>query len=183
MIVARWRLYVCAMEFRLHRPLGKCYRNDYAEAFETGYSGTRRFLLARGAPLEEAEEIAQAAWARGWEFRDQLRDPGLVGYLGKFHREKFVPGSFSRAASKPRLKMAMPSTLSTSMPSKLGRLLDRCPQRDRQLLEQSLEGYSAEEIADSEGITPTGIRVRILRIRQMLRDQLNLTLTTRAEAN
>jgi DNA-directed RNA polymerase specialized sigma24 family protein len=51
-------------------------RNDYAQAFETGYSATRRFLLARGAPLEEAEEIAQAAWARGWEYRDQLRDPG-----------------------------------------------------------------------------------------------------------
>ncbi len=55
-------------------------RTDYAEAFETGYGATRRFLLARGAPLEEAEEIAQAAWARGWEFREQLRDPGLVSY-------------------------------------------------------------------------------------------------------
>src|SRR6202158_5719138 len=55
-------------------------RDDYAEAFESGYGATRRFLLSRGAPLDEAEEIAQAAWARGWEYRDQLRDPGLVGY-------------------------------------------------------------------------------------------------------
>ena len=53
---------------------------EYAEAFKAGYPATRRFLLSRGAALEEAEEIAQAAWVRGWEFRDQLRDPGLVGF-------------------------------------------------------------------------------------------------------
>src|SRR5580693_7536506 len=53
---------------------------EYAEAFEAGYPATRRFLLSRGAAIEEAEEIAQAAWVRGWEFREQLRDPDLVGY-------------------------------------------------------------------------------------------------------
>ena len=52
----------------------------YAEAFQTGFGATRRFLISRGAALEEAEEIAQAAWARGWEYREQLRDPGLVSY-------------------------------------------------------------------------------------------------------
>ena len=55
-------------------------RTDYATAFQNGYGATRRFLLSRGAPLEDAEEIAQAAWARGWEYKDQLRDPALVGY-------------------------------------------------------------------------------------------------------
>src|SRR5882672_6068426 len=54
--------------------------NEYAVAFETGYSATRRFLLSRGAAVDDAEEIAQAAWARGWEYREQLRDPSLVGY-------------------------------------------------------------------------------------------------------
>src|SRR5215472_16055694 len=55
-------------------------REDYANAFQSGYGATRRFLISRGAPTDEAEEIAQAAWARGWEYREQLRDPGLVGY-------------------------------------------------------------------------------------------------------
>jgi DNA-directed RNA polymerase specialized sigma24 family protein len=54
------------------------------------------------------------------------------------------------------------------------RLLDRCSRRDRRLLEQSLEGYSAEEIARTEGITSTGIRVRLLRIRESLRQRLAL---------
>src|SRR6476659_11013230 len=54
--------------------------NTYAEAFQTGFGATRRFLLSRGAALDEAEEIAQAAWARGWEYREQLRDPSMVSF-------------------------------------------------------------------------------------------------------
>jgi DNA-directed RNA polymerase specialized sigma24 family protein len=52
------------------------------------------------------------------------------------------------------------------------RILDLCPKRDRALLEKSLEGYSAEEIARDQGISSTGIRVRMLRIRQGIRSQL-----------
>ena len=54
----------------------------------------------------------------------------------------------------------------------LGRLLDRCSGRDRALLEKSLQGYSAEEIARNSGVTPTGIRVRMLRVRQALRQKI-----------
>jgi DNA-directed RNA polymerase specialized sigma24 family protein len=52
------------------------------------------------------------------------------------------------------------------------RILDLCPKRDRALLEKSLQGYSAEEMARDEGISSTGIRVRMLRIRQGIRAQL-----------
>jgi DNA-directed RNA polymerase specialized sigma24 family protein len=150
-------------------------RNDYAEAFETGYSATRRFLLARGAALEEAEEIAQAAWARGWEFREQLRDPGLVSYW---------VNSIARNLFRARFRAPIQTEIEDNNAVytldldalEVGLLLDRCPQRDRLLLEQSLEGYSAEEMARTEGITPTGIRVRMLRIRQGLREKLNLSL-------
>jgi len=150
-------------------------RNDYAVAFETGYCATRRFLIARGAQIEEADEIAQAAWARGWEFRDQLRDPGLVSYW---------VNSIARNLFRARFRAPLQTEIEDNNAVytldldaiEVGRLLDRCGKQDRQLLEQSLEGYSAEEIARTEGITPTGIRVRLLRIRQMLRDTLNLSL-------
>jgi RNA polymerase sigma factor (sigma-70 family) len=149
-------------------------RNDYALAFENGYGATRRFLLSRGAGFDEADEIAQAAWVRGWEYRDQLRDPSLVGYW---------VNSIARNLFRARFRATPLSSLEGIDPSyrmnldgeiELHRMLDRCPQRDRQLLEQSLEGYSAEEIAKSEGITSTGIRVRMLRVRQSLRQQLAL---------
>jgi DNA-directed RNA polymerase specialized sigma24 family protein len=56
----------------------------------------------------------------------------------------------------------------------LGRMLDKCPGKDRALIEKSLSGYSAEEIAETEGISSTGIRVRLLRIRQNLRQEFAL---------
>jgi len=146
-------------------------RDDFAEAFETGYGATRRFLLSRGVPIDDAEEIAQAAWARGWEYRDQLRDPGLVG---------FWVNSIARNLFRARFRNPSPVPLDGADASysidlaelELSRLLDRCSRRDRSLLEQSLAGYTAEEIARKEGITSTGIRVRLLRVRQALRQQI-----------
>jgi RNA polymerase sigma factor (sigma-70 family) len=148
-------------------------RNEYAEAFETGYPATRRFLLSRGAALEEAEEIAQAAWVRGWEYREQLRDPGLVGFWVNSIARNLFRAKFRSKTAVPLDNVDCPYTMSLE-DIELRRLLDRCPRRDRELLERSLQGYSAEEIAKDEGITSTGIRVRMLRIRQALREQLTL---------
>lgn len=156
--------------------------SDYAQAFEMGYSATRRFLLSRGAPVEEAEEIAQAAWARGWEYREQLRDPGLVSYWVNSIARNLFRARFRAPIQTEIEDTNAVYTLDLDAIEVL-RLLDRCSQRDRALLEQSLEGYSAEEIALSEGITPTGIRVRLLRIRNSLRGQLNLSLTAGAEVS
>jgi RNA polymerase sigma factor (sigma-70 family) len=128
-------------------------------------------LLARGVPLEEAEEIAQAAWVRGWEYREQLRDPGLVS---------FWVNSIARNLFRARFRGPQTAQLDGTSPSyqmdldaiELRRMLESCSRRDRALLERSLAGYSAEEIARNEGITSTGIRVRLLRIRQNLREKI-----------
>ena len=150
-------------------------REEYAEAFQTGYGATRRFLLSRGAPLDEAEEIAQAAWARGWEYRDQLRDPGSVGYWVNSIARNLFRARFRAPLPAPLDGVSSSSDFAYNMDLdaiELRQLLDRCKKRDRALLEQSLEGYSAEEIARSAGITSTGIRVRLLRVRQALRGQM-----------
>ncbi len=146
-------------------------RDDFAGAFESGFGATRRFLLAIGAHMEEAEEIAQAAWARGWEHREQLRDPGLIGFWVNSIARNLLRARYRRP-SMASLEDLHPSyTMNMVASIDLRRLLDGCPQRDRDLVEQSLEGYSAEEIARTTGITSTGIRVRLLRIRQSLRQQ------------
>jgi|SRR5579871_6434047 len=144
---------------------------SYAEAFESGYRATRRFLLSRGAPIEDAEEIAQAAWARGWEYRDQLRDPNLVGYWVNSIARNLFRARFRSPATLPIDNVNPSYTMDLDL-LEVQRLLDRCPARDRALLEKSLEGYSAEEIAQTAGITPTGIRVRLLRLRNNLRNRI-----------
>jgi RNA polymerase sigma factor (sigma-70 family) len=146
-------------------------RDDYADAFESGYCATRRFLLARGAPIEDAEEIAQAAWVRGWEYRSQLRDPGLVGYWVNSIARNLLRARFRRPLTTPIEDLNPSYTMDLDL-IELNRMLEHCPRNDRALLKRSLEGYSAEEIARSAGITSTGIRVRLLRIRQSLRDRM-----------
>jgi RNA polymerase sigma factor (sigma-70 family) len=149
-------------------------RAEYAAAYENGLGATRRFLLSRGAQFEEADEIAQAAWVRGWEHRDQLRDPSLVGYwvnsiARNMHLARFRGAQMSPLEGvDPSYRMNLDSVI------ELRRMLEQCTQRDRRLLEKSLDGYSAEELAKAEGISSTGIRVRLLRIRQSLRQQLAL---------
>ena len=154
-------------------------RENYGEAFESGYGATRRFLLAHGAAIEDAEEIAQAAWARGWEYREQLRDPEMVRFWVNSIARNLFRARFRGPNAAPLdgfHSSYMPSytpsyTLDTQL-IELNRMLERCPLRDRSLLKRSLEGYSAEEIAREAGITSTGIRVRLLRIRNSLREQL-----------
>src|ERR1700679_633511 len=119
---------------------------EYAQAFETGYSGTRRFLLSRGAPLDEAEEIAQAAWARGWEYKEQLRDPHLVSYWVNSIARNLFRARF-RAPIKVSIDALNPSYTMDMGAIELHRLIEKCPGRDRGLLRQSLEGFSAEEIS------------------------------------
>lgn len=146
-------------------------RNQYAQAFESGYPATKRFLLSRGAAIDEAEEIAQAAWVRGWEYREQLRDPGLVGFWVNSIARNLFRARFRLKQPVPIDNIDAPYTMNLESID-VRRLLEQCSPRDRDLLERSLEGYSAEEIAKNEGITSTGIRVRMLRIRQGLRARL-----------
>src|SRR3954464_9022931 len=53
-------------------------RSDYGIAYEQGFMPTMRLLSSKGIPQDLAEEIAQAAWTRGWERIDQLRDQEVV---------------------------------------------------------------------------------------------------------
>ena len=145
---------------------------EYGDAFTTGYAVTRRFLLGLGAPIDDAEEIAQAAWVRGWEYRDQLRDARLIGFWVNSIARNLLRARFRRPLTT-RIEDLSPSYTMDLEALELRRLLECCPRRDRALLERSLQGFSAEEIARVVGITSTGIRVRLLRIRQSLRDRMS----------
>jgi len=149
--------------------------NIYAEAFQCGFGATRRFLMSRGAPHDEAEEIAQAAWARGWEHREQLRDPGLVNFWVNSIARNLFRARFRSRAAVPLEDSPEPFYAFDTDAIELNRLLERCDSGDRRLLENSLCGYSAEELAREIGITSTGIRVRLLRARQSLKKKINVS--------
>jgi len=141
---------------------------EYGTAFESGFGATRRFLRAQGAPVEEAEEVAQAAWARGWEYRTQLRDPRLLRFWVNSIARNLFHARFRKPIKVPLSEQTFLYTMDLAS-LELRQLFERCSGSDRNLLEQQLEGYSAEEIAQGAGISATGIRVRMLRIRRSLR--------------
>src|SRR4051812_724710 len=53
-------------------------RTTYENAYREGFSQTLNLLLSRGACRDAAEELAQAAWTRGWERLDQLLNDDLL---------------------------------------------------------------------------------------------------------
>ncbi len=50
----------------------------YEQAYQQGFGRTVRFLCSRGVSMDNAEDLAQAAWLRGWQKLDQLRDEGVI---------------------------------------------------------------------------------------------------------
>lgn len=146
----------------------------YANAFESGFGATRRFLVSRGAPIDEAEEIAQAAWVRGWEYREQLRDPLLVSFWVNSIARNLFRARFRAKIQVPLEAGPEPSYAFDTHALELRRMLEHCEASDRALLEESLQGYSAEEMAQGTGISTVGIRVRLLRARQSIRRKMDL---------
>jgi DNA-directed RNA polymerase specialized sigma24 family protein len=53
-------------------------QEGYGQAYQQGFGRTVRLLRSRGASMDNAEDAAQAAWLRGWQKIDQLRDEGMI---------------------------------------------------------------------------------------------------------
>jgi DNA-directed RNA polymerase specialized sigma24 family protein len=143
----------------------------YGMAYQRGFDMTVRFLISRGVGRDMARDVAQAAWVRGWERLDQLRNESMVvtwvnAIAMNVHRTvlrserafQSLPEYYSRA----ELNLAAID---------LKRILRFCAPRDRALLELQMQGDTAEEIARKQGVTETAIRIRLLRARRAARSR------------
>jgi RNA polymerase sigma-70 factor (ECF subfamily) len=148
-------------------------RTEYGNAYQGGYGVTIRFLLSRGVPGDRAEEAAQAAWAKGWERRRQLRDPGrLVTWINTIALNQFRNLLRKQRPSEELPELATPPG-TNARTIDLQRSLQVCRQSDRRILERHyLEGLTSYEIAQQSGCTPVAARVRLLRARRRLRHLL-----------
>jgi DNA-directed RNA polymerase specialized sigma24 family protein len=144
-------------------------RESYGIAYQGGFERTTRFLVSRGIPRDHAMELAQAAWARGWEQLSQLRNESMVMtwintialnlYRRLIERENIVHPT--RAPDTTAIDLAAID---------LARILDLCRPSDRLLLQQHLSGVTAKEIAGRQCISETAVRIRLLRARRTARD-------------
>ena len=143
----------------------------YGKAYERGFPRTIRFLISRGLGEDYARDIAQAAWMRGWERISQLRDEATVStwvntialnlYRTSLRNNHPLEPITEQGAVWPNFEAV-----------DLRRLLKFCRPSERRLLEQQMQGLTAEEISRELGVSETAIRIRLLRARRSMRRAL-----------
>jgi DNA-directed RNA polymerase specialized sigma24 family protein len=144
-------------------------RADYGRAYEQGFYPTVRFLVSKGVSRDSAEEIAQAAWSRGWERIDQLRDAGIVRTwintiaLNMYRRATHIDSR--KEPLRDRAAKFDPGGASLE----LARLMDSCSPSDRSLLLFQLYGFTTSEMARRVGATEGAVRIRLMRARRSAR--------------
>ena len=147
-------------------------RGDYGRAYEQGFEPTVRFLVSKGVPRDSAEETAQAAWTRGWERIDQLRDEDAVRtWVNTIALNIYRRNTHIDRLKEPLMDRAVkPDPGAASI--ELARVLDTCCPSDRLLLLFQLYGFTTSEMAHQVGATETAVRIRLMRARRSARSAL-----------
>jgi RNA polymerase sigma factor (sigma-70 family) len=148
---------------------------QFAAAYRLGFSRTVRFLQSSGVPHELAEEIAQAAWSRGWECRAQLKNHAAIGVWVNSIAKNLLRVDYRRRKAIEELTEDSATVGASTVSTALAELLAHCSEEDRLLLVRHyMEGWSSNELAPELGISPVSVRVRLLRIKNALRATLQL---------
>jgi DNA-directed RNA polymerase specialized sigma24 family protein len=148
-------------------------RETYGQAYQQGFELTVRFLLSRGVQRDHAREVAQAAWARGWERLNQLRNESLVVTWVN----TIALNVYRSVIRREPVNRALPEVRDKNVGINLAaidvaRVLSFCRPADRRLLEKYMNGVSTGELAREQGVTETAIRIRLLRARRDARSRV-----------
>lgn len=148
-------------------------RESYGQAYQRGFDLTVRFLLSRGVQRDNAQDVAQAAWVRGWERLNQLRNEALVVTWVNTIALNVYRSLIRREPLKYVLPKLCDKTTAINVAAiDVARVLKFCRPCDRKLLVQSMYGVTTEEIARTQGVTETAIRIRLLRARREARSRV-----------
>jgi DNA-directed RNA polymerase specialized sigma24 family protein len=144
-------------------------RDQYGKAYEVGFPKTKRYLMARGASWDHAEEVAQQAWVRGWERLWQLHDDyrvqgwtnaAALNLLRSIQRGiRLVPLS---ECGEPEKELDSDAAID------MARVLAESSSRDRQLFSEVLQGFCTHELARERNVTNAAMLTRICRARRRL---------------
>jgi RNA polymerase sigma factor (sigma-70 family) len=141
-------------------------RDEYGQAYQSGFRLTVHFLISRGIVGDVAGEAAQAAWARGWERIGQLRSSKMVvTWVNSIALNHYR--SHLRRPIFEDLRDVSVSFQTDCTSIDLQRILNLCNSEERRLLQQQyLEELKISEIAHQQGCSETAARIRILRARR-----------------
>ncbi|WP_162179891.1 RNA polymerase sigma factor [Bryobacter aggregatus] len=157
-------------------------RDDYAKAYQDGFNKTVRFLAANGASLELAEEVAQAAWVRGWERLSQLRHVAALTFWINSIAKNLLRSNFRKLQSSTELlETTLVETPLESESIDAHRMFAGCTETEKQLLKlYYVEGYTSQELSSTFGLSAVGVRVRLTRLKKNLVGRMNLEVSSTA---
>lgn len=139
----------------------------FAQAYQRGFDLTVRFLLSRGVRRDDAVEVAQAAWVRGWERIDQLRNESLVTTWVNTIALNVYRSFIRREPLNQVLLEQHGGTVGIDLAAiDIAHVLTMCRPSDRSLLQQCINGFTTAEIAREQNVSETAIRIRLLRARR-----------------
>ena len=122
------------------------------------YKGHRLSVMAHGMGIPSCS-IYATELVREYGVKELIR----VGSCGAF-------------AADVRLGDVILALGASTDSTALAELLSHCSDEDRQLLVRHyMEGWSSNELAPALGISPVSVRVRLLRIKNALRESLSLS--------
>jgi DNA-directed RNA polymerase specialized sigma24 family protein len=149
-------------------------KDGYAQAYQRGYDITVRFLLSRGMQRDNASEVAQAAWVRGWERLGQLRNESLVvTWVNTIALNVYRSFIRREPINMPLLEQHLDKSRSIDLAAiDIARALSFCRPSDRHLLEQSMNGATTAQLAGEHGVSENAIRIRLLRARRDVRSRI-----------
>jgi RNA polymerase sigma-70 factor (ECF subfamily) len=152
---------------------------EFSSAYENAFRLTRGLLLSRGIGSTLADELAQAAWARAWERRCQLRQPDrLIAWVSSIAlnllRNEMKRHNNILPLTEFRSSTAAAPGEWTDAISKIDaeRAIGALSQADRQMLVSSvIGGLTSRENAACSRLSPGAVRVRLHRAKRMLRER------------
>ena len=153
-------------------PEGGMNADFFSKAYQAGLQRTIRFLVSHGISQDAAQDMAQAAWTRGWICKNQLRDETTIvswvnaialNILRRTLRSPF------RSEELTASHYAAGATRINENAIDVTHILNRCEPQVRALLLAELEGSTPKELAAREGVTPLAIRIRMMRARRTAR--------------
>ena len=145
---------------------------EFEQAYTNHYPRTHRFLLSRGIAPTTAEEVAQAAWSKGWERREDLREAGKIGAWVNTIALNLLRRRIRQDKRTTELQQNMdsPTELTVSDRVDAEKLLGEISEQDRDLLLMHVvEGRTSREISESCSLSPVAVRVRLSRAKARLR--------------
>lgn len=154
------------------KPASPLTIDAFADAYSKGFPLTVRFLLSKGANFDQAEELAQNAWVRGWEARAQLRlADRVLPWVNSIAYHRFC----NDRRRAPAVELTDPAT--SGIPSDTamdaGIVLKLCTPVEQGLLTQRyIQGMEVKEIAEARGLSEIAVRVRLHRCQRNLRARL-----------